>query len=490
MNASKQEGKHLMKSAFFSVALAKYTTLAVGIVFSAIMARLLTPDDYGVFAVVNLFVAFFCTASDLGIGAAVIQKLFLSEDDINHIYTFTAGLGMLFGIVMVFIGIPLSMFYANQAYLVLCPLISISVFLYAVNIVPNAVLLRAGRYKEVAVRNVVVSVVSLTVALGMAFAGCKYYALAGQSLVTFIMYYAWNQHSAKLRFVWELGGICGSVKKIASYSAYQFAGDLAYYMELNIDNFTVGAALGSTQLAYYDKAYRLLDYPVGNLAGTLNTVLHPMLKDYQDKQEIMKEKVLFIERVFSLISVFLVAACCICSSEAVGIIYGKQWGKSVLTFRIMSFAIYPKMLLSTLNTVFTSLGDTKLLFRTQLKRLAVTFSFIIASACFGKIEAVAVAVVLSSWLDLLLAFYVLLKKGFHTDGKIFLGKFGRDIAVMCVLTFGGFLVAQYLPDMDFFVGAVIKGAVIFTIYMAYLFASGDIALLAALLPRRGDRNGG
>lgn len=473
-----------MKRSVLVVAMAKYTTIITGVLFSAIMARLLTPTDYGIFAVVSIFLNFFMTASDLGIGAAVIQKMDLTESNLNHIFTFTGLVGIILGAMLVVLGIPISMFYKDNVYFILCIWLSISVFFYAINIVPNAVMLRNGMFNQIAIRNVAVNITALVVAMFMAFVGCKYYSLVGQSLVTFITYFVWNQYTARLKPLFKLTEIRDTIKKIASYSIFQFASDSFYYLELNTDNLIVSTVLGSTPLAYYDKAYRLLDYPVGNLAGTLNTILHPILKDYQSDPDIMREKFLYIEKIFSLISVFIVSVCFVCSREIVGILYGAQWEASVLTFQIMSLAIYPKMLLSIMNTIFTSLGDTKLLFRTQIKKLVIVTVCVLIGVFFGNIETVAVAIVVSSWINLLLVFTTLMRQGFKTRGYIFFTNYGVDITVMAIISLTMFIISRLFFFNNIFISAIIKGSTILIIYTIYLLVSGNIGAIINLLPVR------
>ena len=473
-----------MKRSVMVVAMAKYTTVIIGVFFSAIMARLLTPADYGIFAVVNIFLNFFMTASDLGIGAAVIQKMDLTERQLNCIFTFTGIVGIILGIFLILLGVPISIFYKDNVYFILCIWLSISVFFYAINIVPNAVMLRNGFFNQVAVRNIVVNIASLVVAILMAFWGCKYYSLVGQSLVTFIAYFGWNQYIARLKPLFKLTEIKDAIKEIASYSIFQFASDSSYYLELNMDNFVVSTVLGSTPLAYYDKAYRLLDYPVGNLAGTLNTILHPMLKDYQNEPDVIREKFLYIEKIFSLVSVFIVSVCFGCSREIVGILYGAQWGDSVLTFQIMSLAIYPKMMLSIMNTVFTSLGDTRRLFRTQIKKLIIVTACVLIGVSFGNIEAVAVAIVVSSWVNLFYVFFTLMRYGFKMKKYIFIQRYGEDITVMIIISLTMFMYSFLFSSNNIFIDAIIKGSIISILYLIYLLSSRNIGVIMSLLPVR------
>ena len=78
-----------LKKATIINASSKYTTVILGLLFSAVLSRLLSPEDYGIVAVVTVFTNFFSLFADMGIGTAVIQNKKLSDDDENRIFTFT-----------------------------------------------------------------------------------------------------------------------------------------------------------------------------------------------------------------------------------------------------------------------------------------------------------------------------------------------------------------------------------------------------------------
>lgn len=472
-----------LKRSFFSVALSKYINIIIGVAFSAVMARLLTPEDYGIFAVVNVIDAFLLTASEFGIGSGVIQNMDLTDKELDGIFTFTGWIGVAFGILIAVLGIPLSIYYNDSAYLVICPMMFLSNLFFALNVTPNAVMLRQGSYDAIAVRNVVVSVGSLFVGLAMAYMGFQYYSLVIRMIVMYAAAFIWNEATIKLRFIRSIKKSAASVKKIAVYSLYRFLGDVAYYGELNLDNFVIGGCLGSTSLGYYDKAYRLLDYPVGNLAGVLNSVLHPMLKDYQNRTDVMLQKYLGIQRIFSLISIVIVTLCFTCNREMIYLLYGNQWENAVMTFAVMSIAIYPKMLLSTMNSVFSSLGDTRLLFLTQLKRTVVVLACVLIGVSSGKIEAVAVGIVVSSWVNFFLTSDVLIRKGFKVQKRGIAKNYVSDIIFMAGVTIiASWFFRIVFPQMGNFAALLIKGICIAVIYMAYYFIGGGMKVLAILFP--------
>lgn len=122
--------------------ISKYSTTFIQIILNSILARLLTPDDYGIVAVVTVFTGFFTLIADMGVGPAIIQDKSLNDEDITSIFNFTVLSGIGVTILFALLSYPLSLFYNDSVYIPLVILMSFSILFNVLNIVPNAVLLK------------------------------------------------------------------------------------------------------------------------------------------------------------------------------------------------------------------------------------------------------------------------------------------------------------------------------------------------------------
>lgn len=481
--SKQQDNQNSSKKSFiYKAAGAKYLGIVINIFFSIIMARLLSPEDYGIYAVVNVLAGYMMTTSNLGIGAAIIQKKNLVEKEIECIYSFTALIGIILGLIMVFFGIPLSQIYNNKVYYILCQLLAIAVFLYSINIVPNALLLRDGHYNQVVLRNIIVTIGSVVITLFIAACGGKYYALIGQSISTILIYYIWNVFVTKIHFGINIKAMVSGIKKIFKYSLFSFGGDTAMYFELNLDTLMIGPFLGSTALGIYDKAYKLLDYPVGNLAGILTPILHPLLKDYQEQPDIIKNIYERIEKFFSLISIFMVTVCFCCSKEIIYILFGEKWSSAILIFQIMSVSMYPKMMMATVNSVFSSLGNTKRLFISQVKRTLVIFCGVLVGIMSQRIENVAIGIVVASWINLVITYKDLCRCNLNISQYEIIKFFGCDLIYMVAVTLSMTFINYTVIFQNNIIGIFIKGIALTVLYLLYLVISKRIYIILDILP--------
>lgn len=172
-----------IKRAALINAAANYSCVILQLMFSAVLARLLLPEDYGIIGIMTVFTAFFSVIANMGIGTAVIQNKDLDSDDISNIFTFNLYVAVVLAVVFAMFSYPLSKFYENSVYVPIGCMLSISLFFSTMNMVPNALLMKDKKFVRIGLRMVTTTVVSSVVAIVLAFLGFKYYALVAQSII-------------------------------------------------------------------------------------------------------------------------------------------------------------------------------------------------------------------------------------------------------------------------------------------------------------------
>ncbi|ETI90276.1 MAG: Polysaccharide biosynthesis protein [Clostridium butyricum DORA_1] len=115
--------------------IAKYSNILIQLLVNCILARILTPDDYGIVAVITVFISFFTMIADMGIGPAIIQNKELSNRDVSEIFTFTILTGVIISIIFALFSYPLSKIYDNNVYIYLGMILSISILFNILNLV-------------------------------------------------------------------------------------------------------------------------------------------------------------------------------------------------------------------------------------------------------------------------------------------------------------------------------------------------------------------
>ena len=151
--------KQEMIRGIFWTAVQKYSGLIVQIIVTAILARLLTPEDFGVVAIATVLIAFFTLFTDMGIGSAIIQKQDLTQEDLNSIFSFTIWGGILLAVLFFWAAYLIGAFYKEDSLVLICQLLSVNLLFAAWNIVPNALLNKNKRFKFIAERTLSLQVI-------------------------------------------------------------------------------------------------------------------------------------------------------------------------------------------------------------------------------------------------------------------------------------------------------------------------------------------
>lgn len=461
--------------------ISKYANVFVTLLTTSVLSRILSPSEFGVVSVVTVFTAFFTILSDMGLGTAVIQNKSLTDDDVTDIFSFSVYVALALGAVFLILGIPVAWFYGDPIYLRICALLSISVFFNAVNIIPNAVLMKSKRFAMVGKRLITVSVSTGLIAIAMALAGFSFYAIVFQSIFQALFVFLWNYWNTKLKFRFRFDW--SGIRKVQRYSTYQFSYSLINYFARNLDNLLIGKVLGSVSLAYYDKGYRLMMYPVQNLTYVINPILHPILSDYQHDKRYIYNAYMKVVRILSLMGVLISLYCFWASEEIVLFFFGDQWHEAVPVFRLLSLSVWPQLVSTSAGSIYQSTGNTELMFRSGTVHFSTTIVLIVLGVASRKLETVALLVAISLYLRFFIDYYVLIVKGFEYDYRCFLKSFCGDIVILCALILTVVL-GRNLMFSRVLYGLLIKALIMACVFMTISALTGQLRKLLPFFHRK------
>ena len=212
--------KQQLFSGVFYTAIAKYSGIIISLVVAGILARLLSPDDFGIVAIATVIISFFAIFTDMGLSPAIIQNKALTQDDLTNIYSFTFWTGIAVALLFFIASWPISAYYDSPILRTLCQLLSINLFFASGNIVPGALFYKNKEFKFIAIRSFVIQITAGTGAVIAALSGAGLYALLITPIVSSILIYIISFHRYPQHLRMTLG--LSSIRKIFSYSVYQF----------------------------------------------------------------------------------------------------------------------------------------------------------------------------------------------------------------------------------------------------------------------------
>lgn len=475
-----------LASGILYTALAKYSGIVISLVITGVLSRLLTPADFGTIVPVSVLVAFFAILGDVGIGPAVIQSRELSRRDTASIFAFTLLTGAVLAVLFFCSSWGIAALYDAPIFVPLCQMLSLSLFFSCANVVPNALLYKARRFRYLALRSVAAQLTAGGIAIVAALMGAGLYALALQSILSSasIFFFSYRARPLPARF---RGLDLAPLRKIRRFSSWQFLFNILNYFSVNLDKLLIKKFLGAAQLGYYDKSYKLMQMPLQNIPYVITPVMHPIFCQMQDDLQKMRTYYTRIVRFLAFIGFPLSAMLFFMGQELIQIIFGPQWADSVPVFRILALSVGFQIILSTSGSIFQSSGSTHLLFLSgMLSTAAIAAAILVGLLVFGTIEAIALLLLGAFALNFLQGFTIMYCLLFRTG----LWPFLRQLISPLILTGLLFALLGFLSPLVAGAGALlslaVKGCAGAILAAAYLQLTGEYDLLgrAARLLRR------
>ena len=441
--------KHQLFSGVFYTALAKYSGIIISLVVAGILARLLSPDDFGVVAIATVIIAFFNLFTDMGISPAIVQHKSLTKEELSDIFSFTVWTGIGISILFFAASWLIADYYESGILRTLCQLLSVNLFFASANIVPGALFYRNKEFKFIAIRSFIIQIAGGAGAITAALCGAGLYALIINPILSSILIFviSYQRYPQRLRFTLGLKVL----RKIFSYSAYQFLFNVINYFSRNLDKLLIGKYMSLSALGYYEKSYRLMMLPLQNITQVITPVMHPIFSDFQNDKEKLATSYERIVRFLSFIGLPLSVLLFFTAEEVTLIIFGDQWLPSVPVFRILSLSVGIQIILSSSGSIFQAAGDTRSLFVCGLFSSILNVSGMLAGIFY-----------------FVQCYWMMYRVTFQRNAWIFIRQLLSPLLVSLLIT--AFLTPIYymMENMNIFVTLIAKSFVSFIIFGTYM----------------------
>lgn len=460
-------------------AISKYSGIIVSLIVSAVLARLISPEDFGVIAVAMVIITFFSVFSDLGIAPAIIQNKSLTKENLSDIFSFTFWLGLALSLGFFFSSWAVGSYYNMNKLIHICQILSINLFFVTVNIVPSALLYKNKEFKFIAFRAFTVQFLGGLISIIAALNGAGLYALLISPIFSSITLFTVNilRYPQRMKLIFNLS----SLKIIFSYSSYQFLFNLINYFSRNLDKLLIGKYMGMSLLGYYEKSYRLMMLPLQNITYAITPVMHPVFSNFQDDLHKLSISYIKVVRLLAFVGLPLSVLLWFTSREAVLIVFGDQWINSIPVFQILSLSVGIQIILSTSGSIFQAANATKLLFVSGLLSSILNVSgILIGIFIFDSLIAVAWCITITFTINFVQCYYIMCKYILKTSAIDFIKQFKSPI-ILCIILFSILLLISHLIALqNILASALFKGLIFIVTYGLYIQLSKEFDIYGKL----------
>jgi O-antigen/teichoic acid export membrane protein len=365
------------------------------VVVAIILARLLTPAEYGIAGMALVVTAFVGNFADPSLSSALIQRPTITERDRSTVFWTALALGMTLTLGGIALAGLVADFFGEPEVKDLFIVSSLCFVLSSLSVAPRALLTRRLAYRTLEIREMASRVIGGAAAIVLAIAGFGPWAVVGNFVAVTIAstLLVWLLVDWRPRFTYSRE----SLRNLGGFSTKVFASSMLSWGNLNLDNVLVGRALGPAALGAYSLAYNVMFLPITRIGRPLSDVLSPAYSRIQSDRERLERSWLRGKRMVVLLIAPGFLATLVTAPDLVNAVFGPKWDDAVVPLQLLCVAGLAHSLGMLNWGVLAASGKAGSLLRLMLLSSAVTWTGFVVGLLWG-IVGVAAAYAVARWI--------------------------------------------------------------------------------------------
>lgn len=383
-------------------AIQKFAQMGIDFVSGIILARLLTPYDYGCIGMLAIFMMLSESFIDGGFGSALIQKKRPTHEDYSTIFWWNVALAILMYSILFFSAPAISRFYEIP---LLCDVLRVQgliLFIYALNLIQRNQLKKQLQFRILAKVRIYTSVIVLIVTIILAYNGLGVWALVAQNIIgaaiPAIVFWGYTKWRPSLLFSKK------SFKELFSFGVYMFLTHIINKLNSQIQALLIGKVYNPVTLGFYSKGSRTESLASQTISGVMTSVTYPLYAEVQDDRERLQN---MIKRLTMTISYFTFPAMFIlmlCAKPIFVLLYSERWINSVTYFQVLCLAGLAICLLSVNLQTISAIGRSKTMFTWSVVKITVCLTLVVCGLSLFGMKGLLAANVIAAWFNLFVNF--------------------------------------------------------------------------------------
>ncbi len=376
-------------------AIERFSVQGVNFVISLIIARLVSPDDFGAIAMLAIFLGIANTFVDGGFANALIRKIDRTEADNSTAFYFNIAVGVVAYLILFLTAPIISSFYSIPILTLVLRVVALSIVFNSLAIVQQAILTSEINFKIQAKIALIAACTSGGIGIVMAYADCKVWALVAQILTSSFlrMLLLWsNAHWKPLRIF-----SMQSFREMFNYGSKLLVSNLIVNISDGLTGLIIGRRFSAESLGYYNRAEQFTYFPVNNISSILQRVTFPVLSKKQNDVVALRHYYLKIITITAMLVIPAMALLGIFAEPIVVTLLTDKWISLVPLMQILVFnAIW--MPFSALNiNIICVVGHSDHVLKIELLKGILRIIAILLSMPYG-IVCICVSLVVTSFI--------------------------------------------------------------------------------------------
>lgn len=368
----------------------------VSFVVSIVLARILSPEDYGTIALVTVFTAILQVFVDSGLGTALIQKKDADDLDFSSVFYFNFIVCLVLYAVMFLAAPYIALFYEDSTLTSVIRVLSLTIVISGVKGIQQAYVSRNMLFKRFFFSTIGGTIFSAFLGIGMACAGFGVWALVAQQISntaidTLILWITVKWRPKKV-FSWQ------RLKYLLSFGWKLLVSALLDTGYNNLRNLIIGKLYSPTDLAFYNQGDKFPKVIVTNINASIDSVLLPTMSNVQEDRERVKQMTRRAIKTSTYIMAPLMMGLAFCAEPMVRLVLTDKWLFCVPFLRIfcITYMFWP-VHTSNLNAI-NAMGRSDWFLRLEIVKKIVDMAILLSTMWFG-VMAMAYSLLLGSVLS-------------------------------------------------------------------------------------------
>lgn len=364
----------------------------VSFIVSIVLARILTPRDYGLVSLVNVFIVIANVFVTSGFSAALIQKKNATQMDFSTIFHCSFVFSLIIYAIIYLCAPLIADFYRNSALIPIVRVFALQLPLSSFNSIQQAYVSRHMAFRKIFFSTTIATVVSGIVGIMLALMNWGVWALVAQTIMstilqTFVLFLEipWKP---KLEFSMD------SAKELLGYGWKIFGASFLGTFFNELRNLIIGRFYSASDLAYYNRGSRIPELIANNIDGTITSVLFPVLSKHSDSYEKLKSMIRRSIRTSTFIIMPLMFGLAVAAKPVTQILLTDKWLPSVPFMQCLCISGAFGSISNANMQVIKASGRSDILLKLELIKKPLYLLFLIVSI---KISVLAVAVSMASY---------------------------------------------------------------------------------------------
>lgn len=369
----------------------KLTVQPVQMLFSMVLARLITPAEMGILGLTAIFFAVAGSLASAGFGAALVRKLDRTELDINTMFWFNLGMSALMGCALFLLAPWFAAFYNQTELLWLTRVSAILLFFSSASNVHYTLYQCNRDFKMPAIIGMISTFVGMPVCLLLAWQGWGVWALMTQNVVSSIisLTLVWWKSPWKPAFMFSMQAF----REMFGFGSKLTAAGMLHTLYTELRTFIIGKFYSPAQLGLYSKGQRLSSLAPYTISGVLASITYPILVTIQNDEQ----RLTHVYRKYIKITSLVILWCCVIlaalAKPAVYLVYGANWVLCAIFIQILSFAYAFDHICFINLSLLTVKGKSSAILRLDIIKKSISIGIVIYASTIS-VEAICWGVVI------------------------------------------------------------------------------------------------